>query len=64
MTRWIAAYLFILVAVTPALAFANPNTESPEPSFWLFVLMGAVPLAVVAWRQVRLKAVAAESHQG
>lgn len=53
MNRWTKIWTFCLVTLSPAVALANPNTESPEPSAWLFVLMGMVPLMVVAWRQWR-----------
>ena len=62
MTRLTAAYSFLVLTAMPAVALANPNTESPEPSFWVFVALGAVPLAFLGWRQYRQRAVAVESH--
>ena len=43
-------YASALVTLAPAMAWANPNTDSPEPSLWAFLALGAVPLAWVAWR--------------
>ncbi len=53
MNRMIAAWMFLLVTVAPTMAWANPNTDSPEPSFWIFALMGALPLVVLAVRRMR-----------
>ncbi len=56
MMRCTSVWSFLVLTLAPAIALANPNTESPEPGFWLFVLMGAAPVAYVAWRHARLQA--------
>jgi hypothetical protein len=62
MKRLTTAYSFLVLTAMPAVAMANPNTESPEPSFWLFVALGTLPLAFLGWKQYRQRAVAVESH--
>jgi hypothetical protein len=59
MRRLSAAWILLLVTALPAVALANPNTESPEPSFWAFAALGAVPIFYVAWRSLRADAAAA-----
>ncbi len=53
MRRLITIYTSARVILTPALVWANPNTDSPEPAFWAFAALGALPLAWVAWRSLR-----------
>ncbi len=56
MRRLSAIWTLLLVTGLPAVALANPNTESPEPSFWAFAALGAVPIFYVAWRSLRADA--------
>lgn len=56
--RLSAFWTMLLVTGLPAVALANPNTESPEPSFWAFAALGALPIAFVAWRSLREDAAA------
>ena len=54
MRRALAIWTTLVTLMLPAAAWANPNTESPEPTFWMFVLLGAIPLFVLAyWRMFR-----------
>ena len=56
MRRLSVVWTTMVVVGLPAIAMANPNTESPEPSFWAFAALGALPIAYVAWRSLRADA--------
>jgi len=70
MNRLLSTWIFVALTLLPAVAMANPNSESPEPSAWVFVLMGIVPFAAVLWRHHRksravlVEARAEGRHQG
>ncbi len=53
MRRVLSVWTFALAVGLPAVAAAQPTTDSPEPEFWLFVLLGSLPLLVMAYRQHR-----------
>ncbi|MBH24635.1 MAG: hypothetical protein CMH57_09330 [Myxococcales bacterium] len=54
MNRVLTTLVTTLLLLTPTLAWAGgPNAESPEPSFWMFLLMGAIPAAWFLVRQHR-----------
>ncbi len=53
MRRILSSTFFLLAMAMPMVAFANPNTDSPEPEFWAFLLLGLIPAEFVLYRQVR-----------
>lgn len=43
--------LTVLATLAPSVALAGgPNSESPEPGFWLFLVIGALPILLYAWK--------------
>ncbi len=49
--KWtFATWIALVMTAAPAVVFANPNVESREPSSWMFVLMGPLPLMMVGWK--------------
>lgn len=53
MHRALKSYLFLLVTALPMVAWANPNSDSPEPEFWAFLALGSLPVMYMIWRQSR-----------
>lgn len=50
MNRWLSIWTFVALTTLPAVAMANPVTESPAPDAWVFVLMGVAPFFLILWR--------------
>ena len=47
----IVLFLMTVATLTPSVALAaGPNSESPEPGFWLFLMVGALPFLLYAWK--------------
>ena len=56
MNRIFFTLVTTLMILAPSLAWAGgPNAESPEPSFWMFLLMGAIPAAWFLMHQHRTR---------
>lgn len=54
MKRLILLTSALAVVLSSSVAWAGgPESSSPEPSFWLFLVLGALPFAAIAWKQLR-----------
>jgi hypothetical protein len=52
--RFLQVSMVVGTVCLPALAFAGqPSTDSPEPSYWILLALGALPLLLVVARQLR-----------
>ncbi|MEL6177451.1 MAG: hypothetical protein AAFS10_00790 [Myxococcota bacterium] len=57
MNRRVLAWVTTVMIFAPSMAWAGgPNADSPEPSFWIFLLMGAIPAVWLVVRHNRQEA--------
>jgi hypothetical protein len=53
MQRSMSLFVLVWTVLLPAVAFANPNSDSPEPATMALVALGAAPVVIAAWRKHR-----------